>query len=443
VFIVSLFHKEEKMLLSHFRVRLVPLFLPILFTSLCFAADKGYVCSPGKKTGKDPVTEQIDSLLQEVAGKRVGLLTNPTGVDNQLNQIADILFQDETTSLTAFFAPEHGLRGDHQAGGGLEDYTDSVTGLPVYSLYGSRLAPTDQQLENIDVVVFDIQDVGARFYTYVWTMTHAMEAAAKNNVQFIVFDRPNPIGAHKVEGAPNTVNYGLIGRLWPGQPFGVSVRHGLTAGELASLVNGEWMNPKVNLQVITIPGYTRDIYFEDTQRPWVIPSPNMPTIDTAMVYPGMCVFEGANISEGRGTTKPFELIGAPFINGVELAKELNKKNLEGVRFRPAYFNPSFDDYSGQFCGGIQVHVLDRDVFDPIKTGLTTLKTIYTMYPAEVNITSWAGKLMGVPDLHNRIKTESVDSIIQSWQANLDAFKTLREKYLLYSTPSKSRGSILF
>jgi uncharacterized protein YbbC (DUF1343 family) len=313
----------------------------------------------------------------------------------------------------------------------------------VYSLYGTRTAPTDEQLAGLDVLVFDIQDVGVRFYTYVWTMTYAMEAAAKNAKKFIVFDRPNPIGGVKVEGAPNTQDCGLVGRLWPGQPFGVATRSGMTIGETAKLVNGEWMNPKVDLQVIVMPDYTRDLYFDGTGRPWVLPSPNMPTLDTALVYPGMCVFEGSNVSEGRGTTKPFEMIGAPFINGVELAKDLNALNLPGVRFRPAYFKPTFSNFSGEFCGGIQVHVMNRETFDPIRTGLIVLKTVYEKYPLDVTITEYASKLMGVPDLHNRIKTESVDSIIAGWQANLEAFKLLRQKYLLYSMPSKSKGVSLY
>lgn len=378
-----------------------------------------------------PVQQQIEQLLSEVRGKRVALLTNPTGVNHRFEHIADILFNDEETTLTCFFAPEHGLRGDQQAGGGVTDYIDPVTGLPVYSVYGVRQAPTDEQLKDLDILIFDIQDVGARFYTYVWTMTHCMEAAAKNDVSFIVFDRPNPIGCHKVEGAPNTQDYGLIGRLWPGEPYGVSVRHGLTAGEFAKLINGEFIDPKVNLTVIEIPGYARGMYFEETGYPWVFPSPNMPTVETAMVYPGMCVFEGTNLSEGRGTTRPFELVGAPFIDGVKLASELNKLGLPGCRFRPAYFKPSFDDHSGSFCGGIQVHVTDRDAFIPVKTGLSVLKKVVEMYPDDVTVTSFADRLMGVPGLHENIWTDSVDSIMASWQSNLDAYKTMREKYLIY------------
>jgi len=375
--------------------------------------------------------QQVDALLASVRGSNVALLTNPTGVDDNFNLIADVLASDAEVNLVAFFAPEHGLRGDQQAGGGVVDYVDPYTGLPVYSVYGSRLAPTDEQLEGIDVLIFDIQDVGVRFYTYVWTMTHAMESAARNDVKFVVFDRPNPIGCDKVEGAPITFDAGLIGRVWPGQPFGVATRHGMTVGEIATLVNTDWMNPKVELEVITIPDYTRSMPFEKTGHPWVIPSPNMPTIDTATVYPGACVFEGTNLSEGRGTTKPFELVGAPFINGNDLAEALNELSLPGVRFRAAYFKPTFDDHSGVFCGGVQIHVTDKRVFEPIRVGLAILKTVFEKYPEDVEITSSASRLMGVADLHNRIKTESVDAVINSWQTDLEAFKQVRLNHLLY------------
>jgi uncharacterized protein YbbC (DUF1343 family) len=221
--------------------------------------------------------------------------------------------------------------------------------------------------------------------------------------------------------------------MWPGQQLGVATRHGMTPGELASMVNGEWLDPKVELQVIPVPGYTREQYFDETGRPWVIPSPNMPTLDTALVYPGQCVFEGSNLSEGRGTTKPFEMIGAPYINGFDLAKKLNALELPGVRFRPVSFKPTFSDWKGELCSGIQVHVMDRETYAPIRTALYVLKTAYEMYPDDVKITTYASKLMGVENLHERIKTESVDSIIDGWQDDLEAFKKLRAKYLIYSS----------
>ena len=379
----------------------------------------------------DEVDQQVQALLDSVRGKRVGLLTSPSGVDNHLNMIADILDADPNTTVTAFFAFEHGLRGDLQAGDEVTDYIDPYTSIPVYSLYRVRNAPTDEQLASLDVLVINKQDVGVRFYTSVWVMSYAMEACAKNHKKFIVLDRPDPIGGEKVEGAPITWDAGLAGRVWSGQPFGIATRSGMTLGEIALLINGEWMNPKVDLQVIAIPGYTRATTFERTGRPWVLPSPNMPTLDSATVYPGTCIFEAVNVSEGRGTVKPFELIGAPFINGFDLARELNVLNLPGVRFRPAFFTPRFDDYTGQQCGGVQLHVLDRNAFDPIRTALFMLKTIYEKYPDKIQIRSYASTLTGVLNLHERIKNESVDSIIAGWQENLEAFKKIRARYLLY------------
>jgi uncharacterized protein YbbC (DUF1343 family) len=384
------------------------------------------------------IDRQIAQLVAALQGKRVGLLTNPTGVDARYNLIADRLHADPEVQLVAFFAPEHGLRGDRQAGGSVQDYVDPITGLPVYSLYGARREPTADQLATLDVIVFDIQDVGARFYTYVWTMSHVMEACAAAGKEFVVFDRPNPVGLQRVEGAPNTFDAGLIGRLWTGQPFGLATRHGMTAGEVATLVNSEWMQPKVGLTVIPVPDYHRGMTFEQTGYPWVMPSPNMPTRETASVYPGMCIFEGSNMSEGRGTTRPFELVGAPFIDGTVLARELNALDLPGVRFRAAWFIPSFDDFSGQSCGGIQVHVTDPAQFDPIRTGMHVLKMSITLYPQQTTITDWAGRLMGVPNLHNRLKTESVEAIIAGWQENLESFRVVRARNLLY--PEAPAGS---
>lgn len=419
-----------------------PALLPLVSILIGPVSTSFAAVPPEGSAGASPsvvVDQQVEDLLKVVRGHRVAMLTNPTGVDSQLNFIADLLHQDPQTTLTAFFAAEHGLRGDVQAGGSVATYNDPHTGVPVYSVYGAVKAPTAEQLKDIDILIFDIQDVGVRFYTFAWSMTYAMEAAAKSHVKFVVFDRPNPIGGMKVEGAVNHSDYGLVGRLWPGQRSGVATRHGMTVGELAQLVNGEWLNPKADLTVIPIPGYTRNTSFDATGRPWVIPSPNMPTVDTATVYPGMCVFEGVNISEGRGTTKPFEQVGAPFIDGVALAADLNALGLPGVRFRPAYFQPTFDDLAGQYCGGIQVHVMNRDTFDPIRTALHAVQTLCRKYPDKVTISPFAGKLMAVPDLADRIKTESVEDIIASWQTDLAAFKAVRAKYLIYPEASGSKA----
>ena len=384
-----------------------------------------------------PVEQQFGELVEVLQDQRVGLLTNPTGVDDQYRLIADRLHDHPDVNLVAFFAPEHGIRGDLQAGLPEEDLEDPVTGLPVYSLYGPRRSPTPEQIEEIDVMVFDIQDVGARFYTYVWTMTLAMEACAEQGKSFVVFDRPNPIGLDRVEGAPNRFDVGLIGRKWPEAEFGVPTRHGLTAGELATLVNEEWMDPKVDLTVIKVPGLTRRMTFEETGYPWVLPSPNMPTKETALVYPGTCVFEGVNISEGRGTTRPFELLGAPWIEGHELAEHLNAKGLPGVRFRPAWFQPTFSTHAGDRCGGIQVHVTDMDDFKPVFTGLTILRGIVELYPDNVQVRNGASRLMGVQNLHTRILEEDPADIAAEWQDDLQAFLELVEPHLLYENSGDS------
>ncbi len=383
-----------------------------------------------QKQAEVAVEEQIQELLKLVQGKRVGLLTNPTGVDGRLRMIADRLRQDRNTTVVAFFAPEHGLRGSVQAGQKIADQLDPATSIPVYSLYGQRPAPTPEALEDVEVFVFDIQDVGARFYTYVWTMSHAMEAIARKGIPFVVFDRPNPIGGHRVEGAPNIFDCGLIGRLPAGKPFGVATRHGMTAGEIAQFVNGEWLDGKVKLHVVKMRDWRRSMYFEDTGRIWIPPSPNMPTVETAVVYPGMCVFEGTNLSEGRGTTRPFETIGAPFVQPLRLVEALEKKSVAGAIFRPTYFTPSFSKWQGQMCGGIQVHVIDREAFQPVHCALVVLKTVIELYPDQVEVTPFASKLMGVPDFHKRIREESVEAIEASWQETLNAFLKVREKYLL-------------
>jgi len=378
-----------------------------------------------------PFETQFAQLQETLKGKRVGLLTNPTAVDGEYRLLADRLHADPDVTLICFFAPEHGLRDDRQAGVKIDDYVDETTGLPVYSVYGSRKAPLPEHLAQLDTLVCDMQDVGARFYTRIWTFTRAMEATARAGKECVVFDRPNPIGLDRMEGPPITFDAGLIGTVWPGEPFGIPTRHGMTVGEVLTLVNEEWAEPKARLTVIKVPGYTRAMTLEQTGYPWVMPSPNMPTIDTAIVYPGTCVFEGTNLSEGRGTTKPFELIGGPFIDGPEWARRLNAAGLEGVRFRPAWFTPTFDDHEGRRCSGVQVHVMDRDTFEPVKTGLTMLKTACDMYSDKVTVTTFATRLTGIPDLPDRIRTESVESLIESWQKDLKAFENLRKKHLLY------------
>ncbi|WP_121614707.1 exo-beta-N-acetylmuramidase NamZ family protein [Virgibacillus halodenitrificans] len=382
------------------------------------------------KLGVEILLEEQKSLIE---GKRVGLITNPTGVDQDLNSIVDLLHNDPDVDLTALYGPEHGVRGDAQAGEYVEYYLDDETGLPVYSLYGKTRKPTPEMLEGIDVLLFDIQDVGTRFYTYIYTMAYAMEAAQENDIPFIVLDRPNPLGGHKVEGPVLDPDYASFVGKYP-----IPLRHGMTVGELAELFNEEFQID-ADLKVVKMNGWKRNMYYDDTGLEFVLPSPNMPTLTTAIVYPGAALIEGTNVSESRGTTKPFELIGAPFINGTDLAAELSKKDLPGVKFRAASFTPSFSKHSGKLSHGIQIHVTNKKAYKPVETGLHIVKTIHDMYPedfafrAENNSgISFFDNLIGNGWVRETIESgSSVKEIQKQWKHELKDFEKLRKDYLLY------------
>ncbi|MYL45821.1 DUF1343 domain-containing protein [Virgibacillus halodenitrificans] len=382
------------------------------------------------KLGVEILLEEQKSLIE---GKRVGLITNPTGVDQDLNSIVDLLHNDPDVDLTALYGPEHGVRGDAQAGEYVEYYLDDETGLPVYSLYGKTRKPTPEMLEGIDVLLFDIQDVGTRFYTYIYTMAYAMEAAQENDIPFIVLDRPNPLGGHKVEGPVLDPDYASFVGKYP-----IPLRHGMTVGELAELFNEEFQID-ADLKVVKMNGWKRNMYYDDTGLEFVLPSPNMPTLTTAIVYPGAALIEGTNVSEGRGTTKPFELIGAPFINGTDLAAELSKKNLPGVKFRAASFTPSFSKHSGKLSHGIQIHVTNKKAYKPVETGLHIVKTIHDMYPEDFAFRaenssgiSFFDNLIGNGWVREAIESgSSVKEIQKQWKHELKDFEKLRKDYLLY------------
>ncbi|WP_261134297.1 DUF1343 domain-containing protein [Bacillus sp. Marseille-Q3570] len=375
----------------------------------------------------------LDEQMDLIEGQKVGLITNPTGVDQELNSIVDLLHNDPDVNLTALYGPEHGVRGSAQAGEYVEFYIDEETGLPVYSLYGQTRKPTPEMLENVDVLLFDIQDVGTRFYTYIYTMAYAMEAAAENDISFIVLDRPNPISGTKVEGPVLDPEYSSFVGMYP-----IPLRHGMTVGELARLFNEEF-EIGTDLTVVEMDGWKRNMYYDDTSLEFVLPSPNMPTVDTALVYPGAALIEGTNVSEGRGTTKPFELIGAPFINSTELAAELNDLKLRGVTFRAASFTPVFSKHSGQLSHGVQLHVTDQKAFSPVDTGLHLVKTIHDLYPEDFEFraensagVSFFDLLIGNGWVRDAIEEgQSVKEIKSQWQDDLEQFKNTREQYLLY------------
>src|SRR5512137_69271 len=294
---------------------------------------------------------------RRLAGLRVGLVCNPASVDARLSHAADLVFDAEGVTLAALFGPQHGFRADLQDNMIESPHaTDARRRVPVYSLYSETREPTAEMLRGLDVLVVDLQDVGARIYTFVYTMANCLRAAARHGLPVVVCDRPNPIGGEAVEGPMLEPGYESFVGLFP-----IPMRHGMTVGELAVLFNSHF-GIGADLEVVKIEGWSRADYFDETGLPWVIPSPNMPTLDTAIVYPGLVALEGTNLSEGRGTTKPFELFGAPWIDGHALAAKLNGLGLPGVRFREAWFTPSFSKFQGQLCGGCQIHVTDRGAF---------------------------------------------------------------------------------
>ncbi len=304
-----------------------------------------------------------------IRGLRVGLVCNPTAVDRRLRHAADLLAAAHGPRLAALFGPEHGVRGDVQYMSAVEDGRDRATGLPVHSLYGSTpesLRPRPSQLEGLDALVFDVQDVGTRFYTYQATMMLCMEAAAAARIRFVVLDRPNPVGGVDLEGPALRPGFESFCGL-----HDLAVRHGMTVGELAVLFRAE---RRLDLDLVVVPceGWRRRRRFAETGLPWVHPSPNMPTPDTALVYPGMCLLEGTNLSEGRGTTRPFHLFGAPWLDGERLAADLAAERLPGVRFRPAGFTPTWDKHAGRSCHGVELHVHDPGAFRPFRTGLACI-----------------------------------------------------------------------
>ena len=374
-----------------------------------------------------------------LAGKRLGLITNPTGVTKSLEATLDVLHRDERFRLAAAFGPEHGLRGEAQDAVHIGDFHDESTGVMVYSLYGPNRRPTAEALASLDALVFDIQDVGVRFYTYISTMLLSMRACAEAGKESIVLDRPNPISGNLVEGGILDERFTSFVGACP-----VPVRHGLTAGELAVWAN-ETLGIGCRLTVCKMTGWRRAMWADETDLPWVMPSPNIPSLDTATVYPGACFVEGTNLSEGRGTTRPFELIGAPWVDGPALADRLNDMGLAGCRFRPVFFEPSCSKHVGEVCGGVQIHVLDRDVFRPVRTGVYILATIHELYPDQFQ---WIGTpeqqaagrlhidlLAGTDELRRTLDLggygRGIDDLLTKWEADAERFEAERERFVLY------------
>ncbi|MFH1568248.1 MAG: DUF1343 domain-containing protein [Gemmatimonadota bacterium] len=367
-----------------------------------------------------------------VASRRVGLITNHSGVNCRAESTADRLHQMAGTELAALFGPEHGIRGDAEDGVAVSGERDRRTGVVVHSLYGERRRPEPDQLAGLDVVVFDIQDVGARFYTYLYTMSLAMEAAAAAGIPFVVLDRPNPIGGEEVEGNVLDPAFASFVGLYP-----IPVRYGLTVGELARLLNAVY-GIGADLEVVPMRGWRRQLYWDETGLPWVAPSPNMPAPSTAVVYPGMCFFEGTNVSEGRGTTRPFEQVGAPYIDAFRLADHLNGLAIPGALFRPVFFRPAFAKHAGEACQGIQLHVSDRRTFRPVAAGLEALAAVRRLWPDEF---AWHVPSAGIHNFDRLAGTDQVRLALDAgvpvaeleseWARQRQSFLEQRRDYLLY------------
>ncbi|MGE6490582.1 exo-beta-N-acetylmuramidase NamZ family protein [Exiguobacterium sp. NPDC077395] len=400
--------------------------LTLLSTSIVLldADAKSEPKKPKVELGVDRLMENPDILK----GKRVGLITNPTGINAERTSIVDLFDQSDDFELTALYGPEHGVRGDAQAGSTVSSYIDEVTGLPVYSLYGATKKPTPDMLEDVDVLVFDIQDVGTRYYTYIYTMAYAMEAASENGIPFVVLDRPNPQGGLRVDGPVLDPDYASFIGLYP-----IPLKHGMTVGELAQLFNSEY-HIQADLEVVKMKGWKRSMMYEDTGLPFVMPSPNMPTTDTVNVYPATGLFEGTNLSEGRGTTKPFQLIGAPYIQAHEYAKELNKLDLPGVAFRAASFTPTFSKHAGKLTHGVEVYVTDPTRFESTKTGIAMIQTAHDLYPDDFEFLAndFITKLTGNAYVKDMIlEGASLDEILTKIEDERDAFLPIRKDYLMY------------
>lgn len=371
-------------------------------------------------------------------GSRVGLLTHPASVNRSLKHAVNIFLSSKKFTLRALFGPQHGIRGETQDNMvEWQGFRDRKKGLPVYSLYSRTRKPEPFMLKDIDVFVIDMQDVGSRYYTFIWTMELCMQACLEMNKSVVVLDRPNPLGGIFTEGPVLDMSYASFVGQRP-----LPIRHGMTIGEIANYLKNEFY-PSLDFHVIAVQGWKRKMWFDETGLPWVMPSPNMPSLDTAIVYPGMCLVEGTNLSEGRGTTRPFEIFGAPFIEPERLVKQLEKFKLTGVVFRPMYFLPAFQKHAGKLCGGAQIHVTNRDKFKPFKTGVAIIKAVHDLYPEhfqwkqppyeyeknKMPIDILAGTDMLRKDIE---KGKSVNSMEQRWKEQCVEFqKKVRKRYLIY------------
>lgn len=390
-----------------------------------------------KRQIKIGLEKVLNEELQLIVNKRVGLICNQSSVNRDFQHAADLFYEHSQVDLRVLFGPQHGIRGDVQDNMIETAHAiDKYTKLPIYSLYSETREPTGEMLENIDALVFDLQDVGCRVYTFIYTMANAMRACAKHGKEFIVLDRPNPIGGREVEG--NVLEEGsesFVG-LYP-----IPMRHGLTVGELARLFNKEY-NINCELKVVEMENWDRSFYLDETDAPWVMPSPNMPTVETAVVFPGTVYFEGTQVSEGRGTTRPFEIVGAPYIDAKQYRDALAALELPGVIFSETNFLPTFQKHQGAVCGGVFLHVTDRLKFKPVITGIAMVKTAFKLYESDFK---WKTPpyeyvfdrnpfdvIAGTLKTREQIESgTALHDIEHSWKSDVETFSGKRQKYLLY------------
>jgi uncharacterized protein YbbC (DUF1343 family) len=383
----------------------------------------------------------LERLLEDrghrLGSDRIGLVCNQASVNHEFRHAADLFHEQSTVNLRALFGPQHGIRGDVQDNMiETEHIVDRETGLPIHSLYSETREPTEAMLEDIDVLVVDLQDVGCRIYTFAYTMANCMAAARKFGKKVIVCDRPNPINGVEVDGSVlEAEQASFVGQ------FAIPTRHGMTLGELAAMFNDHFQIG-CDLEISTMQGWKRYHWHDQTDAPWVMPSPNMPTLDSATIFPGTVHFEGTQLSEGRGTTRPFELIGAPYINPEEYARQLNALNLRGVYFRSCIFRPTFQKHAGVSCGGVQIHITDRNECNAVTTGVAMVKVAYDLYGDEFR---WKEPpyeyvydrnpfdvIAGSSSVREAIEAgTTVEDMQRSWSAGLEAFQEVRDQYLLY------------
>lgn len=379
----------------------------------------------------------LEEKLELLRGARVGLICNPSTVNHQYQHAADLLHAHPDIHLTTLFGPQHGIRGETQDNMiEWEGFRDRRTGAMAHSLYGATRKPTEEMLREVDVLVFDVQDVGTRVYTFIYTMALAMQACKEFGKKMIVLDRPNPIGGTQIEGNILEREHESFVGMFP-----IPMRHGLTVAELAQFFNQEF-EIGCDLEVVPMQGYNRAWYFDETDAPWILPSPNLPTVEGCIVYPGTVFLEGTMISEGRGTTRPFELIGAPYADAYEIAKYLNDLSLPGVHFRSHSFLPTFQKHAGQVCHGVQIHVLSRADFKPVITGIAAIKAYHDLYPQDFR---WKEPpyeyefdrnpfdvIAGTLQLREQIESGvTTTEIVASWEAGTENFAAQSSPFKLY------------